>query len=466
MLKKFKEMTWRQIVALIILAAADVFVIAAPYYIKGLFPNVHEYLNIKESDVAILTSIIGYVTLVTQLPGGFLANKFSSRWLLFLAVLSTGIITFWFGITIYSSDSISRDSLMAQYGTIFGLWGVSSTLIFWTPLWKLVSQQTTKENQGFAYGFQGTVNGVIGFLCVWLTGLIVTNVWATSPGFLGSKVPFSVYIYLIGAFLVVTSFLVLFLVPEKRMEKIKQKITKELIKKNIMEMLVSMKNWKLWALSFFVMGMYTFQSVFAFYLLQMMTNIFLSPPILLTVLGGVRTYALRTGISVVVGRWADKFRSYILFLLITLGLGIGLLLVFILLPNMITNNTSTAIVVLSAILYLLAGGLSWVMVTLRYTQLGEVHIEQKSYASSVGLLSFIGFSTDAYLYNVTGAIGESYTPTGSTTPTIVGYQLILAITLGVAFVGWLGGLIVFISNTIELKKLGKTDYRWRTLENV
>lgn len=31
---KLKDMTWRQIIALTILAAVDVFVIAAPYYIK------------------------------------------------------------------------------------------------------------------------------------------------------------------------------------------------------------------------------------------------------------------------------------------------------------------------------------------------------------------------------------------------------------------------------------------------
>lgn len=466
MIKKFKELSIKQIIALIILAAADVFVIAAPYYIKGLFPNLHQYLNVKESDIAILTSIIGYVTLITQLPGGFLANKFSSRWLLFIAVLSTGIITFWFGITIFTSNTLTHFSLMLQYGTIFALWGVSSTLIFWTPLWKLVSQQTTKENQGFAYGFQGTVNGAIGFIFVWLIGLIFTTVWKNNlPE--GDKLPFSVYAFLIGSFLLITSFLILFLIPEKRVEKIKQKITKELIIKNLLEMLNSMKNWKLWALSFFIMGMYTFQSVFAFYLLQMMTNVFMSPVILLTVLGGIRTYALRVGVSVFVGRWADKFRSYILFLLITLGIGIVLLMLFVLIPNMNNNHTSMTVVIISAILYLLTGILSWIMVTLRYTQLGEVHIEEKSYASSVGLLSFIGFSTDAWLYNVTAIVGEKFkSDIDPNIPNIQGYQIILTITLAIALVGWVTGLIVFISNTIELKKLGKTDYRWRTLKNV
>ena len=127
-------MSLKQVIALIILAAADVFVIAAPYYLKNIIPNLHLYLGIREDQVAQVTSIIGWVTLATQLPGGFLANRFSSRWLLFLAVASTGLITFWFGATILQAQNLRPDSLMLQYGLIFGLWGVSSTLIFWTPL--------------------------------------------------------------------------------------------------------------------------------------------------------------------------------------------------------------------------------------------------------------------------------------------------------------------------------------------
>lgn len=278
-LEKFKAFTWQQIVALIILAAADVFVIAAPYYIKNIVPNLYIYLGIHEDDVARLTAIIGWVTLATQLPGGFLANRFSSRKLLFLAVLSTGILTFWFGAIILKHKDIGYQSAMAQYSVVFGLWGINSTLIFWTPLWKLVSQQTTKENQGLAYGIQGTANGIIGFIFVFVIGLIITTVWYNDKSTTNSTVPFSVYAFLIATFLVITSFLVLFLVKEKPLDKSQiTKISWEKFKASLLQVWTSLKNWKLWMLSIFVMGMYTFQSVFAYYLFN--TNAskrFLSP---------------------------------------------------------------------------------------------------------------------------------------------------------------------------------------------
>ncbi|WP_420330425.1 MFS transporter [Mycoplasmopsis felis] len=465
MIEKLKGLTWKQIIALIILAAADVFVIAAPYYIKNIIPNLHTYLNIREDQVATLTSIIGWVTLITQLPGGFLANKFSSKWLLFIAVFSTGIITIWFGFNILYSSTQSPDSLFIQYAIIWGLWGVSSTLVFWTPLWKLVSQQTTKENQGLAYGIQGTANGIIGFFLIFVLGLLVKDVWFPTVSKESSTIPFATYAFLIAGFLVATSFLVLFGVPEKQMEKNTEKLTFQRIKNSVLQVYKALKNWKLWALSIFVMGMYTFQSVFAYYLLQLLQNAYLAPAILVTIIGGVRTYALRTAVSTFVGRWADKFRSYVLFLIITLGIGI-IIVGSIILLGYLPESQNITLIVLSSTLYILAGVLSWGMVTLRYAQVGEIHIEKNSYASSVAVLSFIGFSTDAWLYNVTGAVGKAYTPEGATNTSVTGYQIILLITLSIALVGLLAGLAVHIANTNELKKLGKTNYRWRTLENA
>lgn len=71
----------------------------------------------------------------------------------------------------------------------------------------------------------------------------------------------------------------------------------EKFKASLLQVWTSLKNWKLWMLSIFVMGMYTFQSVFAYYLIQMLQNAFLAPVVLVTILGGVRTYALRFAVS-------------------------------------------------------------------------------------------------------------------------------------------------------------------------
>lgn len=467
--KRLQQFSKKQLIALIILGAADVFVIAAPYYIKNVVPNLHLYLGITEDEVATLTSIIGYVTLATQLPGGFLANRFSSRKLLFLSEISTGVITFWLATNILTRESQKSNALFVQYCVIWGLWGITSTLIFWTPLWKLASQQATQENQALGFGIQGAANGVWGFIFIFLIALIITAVAYPAGGesSANNPAPFAIYAFIIGGMLLVTGFTVLFFVPEKPIEKYDSHTSLKTAKKNFEQILITLKNWKLWLLSFFLMGMYVFQSTFAYYLLQMMQNAFLAPVILGTVLGGVRTYVLRSAVSVYLGRLADKFRSYILFLMLCTGLGIIFVLMFILLGfGQVGQQQNYALIIVSAILYILTGVLSWGMVTVRYNQVAEIEIGKNNYASSVGLLSFIGFSTDGWLYTITSVVGKAYTPDGQKNTSIQGYQIIAAICLGIALFGLLCGTIVFLVNTWELKRLGKTDYRWRTLDNA
>ncbi|UUM19599.1 MULTISPECIES: MFS transporter [unclassified Mycoplasma] len=467
-----KGFTASQIIALIILGAADVFVIAAPYYIKNIVPNLHLYLGVREDDVSKITALIGWVSLATQLPGGFLANKFPSRWLLFIAVLSTGLIGFWFGITVLEQQSFERDALVNTYKAIWGLWGISSTLIFWTPLWKLVSQQGKKENQALAYGIEGAANGFMGLFFVYLIGVIVTYVWIPSVAE-SDKTPFAVYAFLLSSFLVIVSFMVLFFVKEKH-EKSNEKITfanlEQKLKTNVISILKAMQNWKLWALAIFVMGTYIFQSVLSFYIVNMMENVFFAPVLLVSILAGFKTYGLRMLVSGYVGRFADKFKSYVLLLIFALMIGMGCLVLFIIFPIFgidFSHNSVLKVIflIILSICFILGGIAIWTIVTVRFTQISEVHIEKKAYASSVGIISFIAFSPDAWFFEVGGSIGKAYTENGASNTSVLGYQIIILIAIAFAFVGLIAGLIVFLSNRAELKRLGKTDYRWRELQN-
>ncbi|MGZ9762364.1 MFS transporter [Mycoplasma sp. 394] len=478
MLNRLKEFTWKQIVALIILAAADVFVIAVPYYLKNIIPNFNLYLGIREDQVAILIAIIGIVTLVTQLPGGFLANKFSSRWLLFIAIISTAIIAVWFAILLlnqrsYQQTAALRASLFAQYAVIWGLWGVTSTLVFWSPLWKLVSQQAKKENQGYAYGLESSFNGIIGFILIWALGFLIATFWIgklSKNQVPSSGVPFAVYIFIVVAFLILVAILVMLLVPERPIEKVvadpnkpKEKFSWVKFKASLKEGFKKLKNWKLWALSVFLMGMYTFQTVFPYYVLQMLVNEYGAPGWISFILTGIISYGFRIFISWVIGGWADKTRSYIMFLVISTGLAIASIVVIILIGYI--QNANTLIIVLSILLFMFIGSLTWAMATLRYAQLNEIHIEKGSYTSSVGVMSFIGFSLDAWFYPMSSAIGKAYTPYNGFHTSLQGYRIIISIALAIALVGLLAGIAVFISNIKELKKLGINKFRWRELVN-
>ncbi|EFF41636.1 MFS transporter [Mycoplasmopsis alligatoris] len=466
---KMKHLGWKRNLALFILAAADVFMIAAPYYLKSIVPNLQQYLHIEEHQVSTMTAILGGVTLLTQLPGGWLADKFSSRKMVSISVFLTGILTIWFGFLALNGAGVDNETLASQYYIIFALWGVTTTPLFWTPLWKLVSQQTEKEDQGLAYGLQGSYNGFVGVIFIAILGTVATVLTAKFASTSYKYVPFATFVFMIAALLMILGVLTWIFVEEKP--------TSEKFAINTKTLFNVMKDWKVWALSFFVMGMYMFQSTFSYYLNQMLANVVLVPTLALTIIAGFRLYGLRMAISGFVGRFADKFKSITLLLIGVLFVGFILVTIFIFLPGVSSDPTinsfatysdeyKQAAMVLMVILLFASAFLSWIMVTLRYAQTAEIYRPKNSYGAVSAVLSFIGFSSDAWFYQIAGEVSKNYKDPITKTTTQGGYQIILGLGIAVAFIGLLFGLAVYLSNYKFNNKLKINYFRWRDLNNA
>lgn len=470
---RLKVLGFKKSLALFILAAADVFVIAAPYYLKSIVPNVQLYLHVKESDMSTFTAIIGWVTLLTQLPGGWLADKFSSKKMLSISVFMTGVITVWFGTLALVGSEINYESLFAQYSIIFALWGISTTPLFWTPLWKLVSQQTEKEEQGFAYGLQGSFNGLIGLIFVFGIGTAITlytrNYEAQNPGN-PLYAPFASYIYVFAFLMIISSIGIWFFVKEKK--------TKEKFAVDMKVLIKVMQDWKIWALSIFVMGMYMFQSVFSYYLTQMMQNIIGIPTAIILVIGGIRLYGMRMTISTFAGRFADRFKSIILLLIIVLFIGLAVSAIMIMIPGFGSHsfdNYSGAAKITASIffasLFLISSALSWMMVTLRYAQTVEIDRPKNSYGAVTAMVSLVAFSPDAWFYQ----IGSSVISNNQVQKMVDGklvmvasqtaYQVIGLLAIFISFIGLIAGLFVYIATLKQNKEYGLKFFRWRELNN-
>lgn len=461
---KIKQLGWKRVVAIFILAAIDVFVIAVPYYLKNVIPNLQMFLNIPEAELSRLTAIIGWVTLLTQLPGGWLTDKFSSRKLLVIACVLTGLSAYWYGSLILNANAIPQSSLILQYRIIYVIWGVSSTPFFWAPLWKLVSQQTDKKDQAFAYGLQGSLNGLIGVVLVLGIGAIITYFSTINPN---NKVPFALYIYLFSTLLLIFSVGIYFFVIEKQTDEKFSVSPRELIK--------VLQDWKIWALSVMLLGMYMFQSVIAYFLNQMFANVLAIPSVWLTVLGAVRLYGLRLLVSAPFGRIADRFSSLIFSLIVVLAVGLVVTLIIIFLPGFgdgafASLNPAYAVFVqvVALMLFLLSGCLSWMMVTLRYAQAAEVSQPANATGAVTALMSFIGFSSDAWFYQIASSIQEVYTTTNDQNQVVtsqLGYQIIILITVVVGLVGLVAALVLWYHQYAHNKKLGLRFFRWRSFVN-
>ena len=220
-----------------------------------------------------------------------------------------------------------------------------------------------------------------------------------------------------------------------------------------------------------VLGMYIFQSVYAYYMKSYLT-LLIGAGVLIPILGGLRAYGLRMIVSSPFGKWAQKRKSFILVSIIILSIGIVFAIIFILLPGVgntfanLSPSYTLALQIIMPILYIINGTISWCLVTIRYAQIGEIPTTKNSYGTTIALISFIAFSTDAWFYQMATILMKTKPEyMDGTSYSQYGLSILLIISLIISVFGLLCGIIVHIWNAWELKKIGKTDFRWREMNN-
>ncbi len=456
------------VLAVFVLAAVDMFSMAAPYYLKYVIPNVYKYLHVSAADFDQLNAVLGYIVLACQIPSGILADKISGKKLLIISVVLSGICTILFGLA--TQQLYPANLALPILYIIFVGFGISTTLFLWSPLWKVLSEQGDAKQQSSLYGLQGSYNGLLGLIFITLIGTFATNLAAK-----GNDILFYILVYLIAGALFLSAFGIAFFVKDtnqkseltKKFSSLRSRISNFSITKKTFSALQPMKIFRVWLLAIFVMGMYMFQSVFAYYLKSYIGLIL--APTMVAALAGLRTYALRLVVSGPFGKWMIKRRSWILVMVLTLSIGLLIALILVLTPGIGNTfnglNTNLAIRIIFPILFIFVGVISWFLVAGRYMQIDEIPHSKNNYGTTIAIISFIAFSTDAWFYQMASSWAKSDPATfvsASGGYTQHGLQLLLLTACSIAAFGAICGLIAFLINKQEIKKLNKSSYRWRS----
>ena len=226
----------------------------------------------------------------------------------------------------------------------------------------------------------------------------------------------------------------------------------------------------------FVLGMYMFQSVFAYYLKSYLA-VFISSGAIIAALAGFRTYGLRLIVSAPFGVWLEKRKSWIFIMMIIMLIGTLTAILLVLLGgigNSVANNKLGGgyLIFLRwilSILFIMVGILSWFLVAGRYAQISEIPHTKATYGIVIGIISLIAFSTDAWFYQMASIWMKSNPAVNIASNggySQAGLQKLLFVALGIGAFGILCGLGVFIINKREIKKLNKSSYRWRLDEKI
>jgi nitrate/nitrite transporter NarK len=137
---------------MLILCVAGGTIFNVVYVFEVYYLPLQQAMELSKSQIGMLLGVFGAASMLSYGPGGWLADRFSSRKLITLAMVFTGGTGF-----LYASFPSYPVAL-----TLHALWGISISLVFWNAMIKATRNWAPSEQQGRAFGFLEAGRGLFG----------------------------------------------------------------------------------------------------------------------------------------------------------------------------------------------------------------------------------------------------------------------------------------------------------------
>jgi nitrate/nitrite transporter NarK len=121
-----------------------------PFLREVYYIPLQRALNLTNTQLGVLMSVFGAVSLLTYFPGGWLADRVSPRKLISFSMLATGLAGFYFAS--FPSYPLSI--------AVHGFWGVTCSLTFWGAMIKATRNWAPADEQGRAFGILESGRGI------------------------------------------------------------------------------------------------------------------------------------------------------------------------------------------------------------------------------------------------------------------------------------------------------------------
>ena len=394
--------------ALIVVAAGAIYPLL---YLRQNFElSILEAFSITQTQLRYCSSMLGIIFMVTYIPSGWLADRFSSRKLLSFSLLATALLGLWF------STMPSYSSLLV----IYGAWGVATGLTFWSAHIKLVAMLADKDQQGRFFGILDGGRGLVEALLATFAIALFAYILSQDAG--ATKMALQQVIYLYVAVLLVVSPLVYWLLDDREEDTdISEESTKSVFIDDLKDVLSRREIW-LCAICI-VCGYQLFYATYSFsaYLQQnfsltaVMVGYITVAKLWMRPIGGIA--------AGFIGDWLNPEKV----------LSILLVLASLSLAMMAFVPASSAALLMIA-LVLLIGLLTYGVRGLYWATLGGCNVPNKIKGLAIGIISVIGYFPEVYLPLLSAPLIENY-------PGGLGYKIYYLI---VATCGLLGAYAAYL----------------------
>lgn len=340
-------------------------------YIKYVFyDQLLAGVNCTNEQAGLLLTIYTVMALILYIPGGWVTDKYSAKYVLVASLFGTGVLNFFFAFDMTYQTAV----------IVWVLLAFTTAFAFWSGVIKAIRLLGDATEQGKLYGFFSSGVGAFSAI-VSALGLFVYGLYAADT--IGGL---KAVIYVQGAACVISSVIILFFYEESSNNAGESEDDKF----KTSDILVVLREPMTWVISILILcghGIYTSMSYFNPY----MTNVLGVTLAFSGVLAIVRTHILRLVCGPMGGALADKIKSPSRVLIVCFTLMTMLLCVFMALPAGVS-----ALVVIG--LQLLLAAVTFTAYSILYSCIEEVGIPRKFTGTTVAIASMIGYLPDM-IYN-------------------------------------------------------------------
>ena len=389
----------RRAITLFTLVLAGETIFFLPFVLARIFrPTLLAYFGITNTELGIWFSVYGVTAMGAYLVGGYLADRYSARKLMALALWLTSLGGFLMAIVPSSRPMV----------WIYAFWGFTTICLFWSAMIRATRIWGGLGFQGRAFGWLEGGRGAVAALLGTLTFLLYSQV-----------LQFSWVILFTSVFTLLAGFMVWFFVPDYTLEKVGIK-GNELVR----ESLILLKNPSVWLLIIVIICAYSGYKITDDFSLFAKEVLGFSE----VQAAGIGTAALwlRALVAILAGILADRFsRINVIALSFGLTIGGGLMIGLGLLNSVLT------MVLLN--LTLTAAGIYGVR-ALYFAVLEEARIPLGLTGTAIGIVSFAGFTPEIFVSPLMGHLLDQ-------NPGVPGHRHVFLLLVIFALVGLASSLI-------------------------
>lgn len=136
---------------MVTLVFAGEIVFGLPFHTARFFrPTLLESFHFTNTQLGDVFAVYGVMAMLAYFPGGFLADRFSARFLLTVSLIATGAGGFY--MATYPG--------MLGMALLYGYWGITTVLLFWAALIRATREWGGTNSQGRAFGILEGGRGV------------------------------------------------------------------------------------------------------------------------------------------------------------------------------------------------------------------------------------------------------------------------------------------------------------------